>query len=104
MKYLAILRDSFREALDSKILYVTWGLAALVLLFVGSISIRPLTMQRELEIRANLLQFLFRNQGGQRDLTCTVENFAQTNNAAEPWNGDYHFTFVLRVPPPAGGA
>ena len=96
MKYLAILRDSFREALDSKILYVTWGLAALVLLFVASISIRPLTMERELQIRADVLQFLFRNnQGGQRDLVCEVQDFAQTNDAAEPWNGDYRFTFVL---------
>jgi ABC-type transport system involved in multi-copper enzyme maturation permease subunit len=102
VKYLAILRDSFRESLDSKVLYVTWGLAALVILFVAGIKIRPITMKEELEARASQLQFLFRAQSRQPDLSCTVEDFQQTNTAAEPWNGDYRFTFVMHVPMPPG--
>ena len=39
MKYIAILRDSFREALDSKVLYVTFGLSGLMVLFVASLGL-----------------------------------------------------------------
>ena len=42
MKYLAILKDSFREALDSKVLYVMVALSTLAILFVASVSLKPL--------------------------------------------------------------
>jgi ABC-type transport system involved in multi-copper enzyme maturation permease subunit len=101
MKYLAILRDSFREALDSKILYVTFGLSGLLVLFIGSVSIRPLTMEDELNARARMLQFIF-SRGGQQNIRVDVQDFKQTNDAAEPWNGDYQFSFVLSTPLPPG--
>src|SRR5689334_13607534 len=41
MRYLAILRDSIREAIDNKVIYVTGGLSVLVFLFVGSLSFEP---------------------------------------------------------------
>lgn len=41
MKYLAILKDSFREAMDSKIIYVMLGLSTLVILVVLSMSFEP---------------------------------------------------------------
>lgn len=41
MKYLAILKDSLREALDTKVLYVMIGLAALVALFTACLSFKP---------------------------------------------------------------
>jgi ABC-type transport system involved in multi-copper enzyme maturation permease subunit len=100
MKYLAILRDSFRESLDSKILYVTGILSGLVILFIASISIRPLTMVEELQARARLLEFILGSR--QPGMKVEVQNFRQTNDASEPWNGDYQFTFVLTTPLPAG--
>jgi ABC-type transport system involved in multi-copper enzyme maturation permease subunit len=42
MKYLAILRDSFREAVDSKVIYVLVTLSLLVTLFMLSMSFTPL--------------------------------------------------------------
>jgi ABC-type transport system involved in multi-copper enzyme maturation permease subunit len=42
MKYWAILKDSLREAVDTKIIYVMAGLSILVILFVASISFTPL--------------------------------------------------------------
>jgi ABC-type transport system involved in multi-copper enzyme maturation permease subunit len=41
MRYVAILKDSFREALDYKIIYVMIGLTALAVAFVGTISFTP---------------------------------------------------------------
>jgi len=41
MKYLAILKDSFLEAIDTWVLYVMLALSALLIILVGSISFRP---------------------------------------------------------------
>jgi ABC-type transport system involved in multi-copper enzyme maturation permease subunit len=41
MKYLAILKDSFREALDSKVLYVMVALSLLAALFIATVSFVP---------------------------------------------------------------
>jgi ABC-type transport system involved in multi-copper enzyme maturation permease subunit len=41
MKFWAILRDSVREAVDNKVLYVMLGLACLVILVVATMSFEP---------------------------------------------------------------
>jgi ABC-type transport system involved in multi-copper enzyme maturation permease subunit len=98
MKYLAILKDSLREALDSKVLYFTVGLSALLILFLGSISFRPVTMQEEVENLAGVLNWAFRMQAHGANLTCEVRDFRQVNAATDPWHGDYQFKFVLVFP------
>jgi ABC-type transport system involved in multi-copper enzyme maturation permease subunit len=42
MKYLAILKDSLREAIDNKVIYVMIALSLLVTLFVLTFSFKPL--------------------------------------------------------------
>jgi ABC-type transport system involved in multi-copper enzyme maturation permease subunit len=49
MKYFAILKDSLRESLDSKVLYVMFGLSTIVIVLVGSLSFKPLAAQKSLE-------------------------------------------------------
>jgi ABC-type transport system involved in multi-copper enzyme maturation permease subunit len=46
MRYFAILKDSFREALDSVVLYVLIGLSTLIIVFVGTIGFRPLSAEQ----------------------------------------------------------
>jgi ABC-type transport system involved in multi-copper enzyme maturation permease subunit len=41
VKYLAILKDSFREAIDTKVFYVMLAMSSVVLLLVGSMSFTP---------------------------------------------------------------
>jgi ABC-type transport system involved in multi-copper enzyme maturation permease subunit len=41
MKYLAILRDSVREAIDAKVLYVMLALSAVIILFCLAVSFKP---------------------------------------------------------------
>jgi hypothetical protein len=102
VKYIAILRDSFREAVDSKVLYATGTLTALLLLLVGSVSLKPLTMQEEVEARASQLTTIFGLQGRSAGVnaTCEVEDFQRLNDAAEPWNGAYRFTYVISLSEP----
>ena len=47
MKYLAILRDSFREAIDSKVIYVLVPLSLLVTLFVLQLVINAGTVSSQ---------------------------------------------------------
>lgn len=96
MKYLAILRDSVREALDTKILYVMMGLAALTLLLLASISYRQLTMEEEVEGVSEKLQFIIGSR--MPGIELEVRDFKQLNDAQEPWNGAYEFIHVLRFP------
>jgi ABC-type transport system involved in multi-copper enzyme maturation permease subunit len=46
MKYLAILKDSLREAIDSKVIYVMIALSVLVTLFVLTTSYKPLSAEQ----------------------------------------------------------
>jgi ABC-type transport system involved in multi-copper enzyme maturation permease subunit len=48
MKFLAILKDSLREAIDCKVLYVMVGLSCLVTLVVLSLSFKPLPAENNM--------------------------------------------------------
>ncbi|MSQ96381.1 MAG: hypothetical protein EXR98_17760 [Gemmataceae bacterium] len=50
MKYIAILKDSIREALDSRVLYVMFVLSALVILAVSSMSFKLLPAERTMKM------------------------------------------------------
>lgn len=53
MKYLAILKDSLREALDSKVLYVMVAVSTLVILFVATLSFETLPAETTFRKLAN---------------------------------------------------
>ena len=63
MKYLAILKDSFREAIDSKVLYVTVGLSLLLTLLVVSISFRPVPADEALQTIVNQFRLVYPDRG-----------------------------------------
>jgi ABC-type transport system involved in multi-copper enzyme maturation permease subunit len=54
MKFLAILRDSLREAIDTMVFYVMVALSLLLTLFAFSIGFQPLPARQALESFANL--------------------------------------------------
>jgi ABC-type transport system involved in multi-copper enzyme maturation permease subunit len=59
MKYLAILKDSLREAIDNKVIYVMIALSLLVTLFVLTLSFKPLSAQKVMEdaVKGRLMAF-----------------------------------------------
>jgi hypothetical protein len=97
MRYLAILKDSLREALDSKLLYVTFGLSGLLILLLASVSFRPVPLKEQLEGVCWLYDLVFAHGTA----TAEVVEAHQLNDADEPWKADYRFTLALRLP---GGA
>jgi ABC-type transport system involved in multi-copper enzyme maturation permease subunit len=108
-KYLAILKDSLREVIDSKIFLVMLVFSLLVILFLASITYVPTTAKDEVErfgFRLNFrLRFLLRTDT-MLPLPQRVEvvDFQQTNDATEPWDGDFRFNFVGHFSSPQGDA
>lgn len=99
MKFLAILRDSLREAIDTKVFYVLVGLSGLLVLLVASLSFRPLSVQEQVQGFTRLLSFVnsFASQGSARP-RFEITDFEQLNEAREPWLGNYRFAFVIKMP------
>jgi hypothetical protein len=94
MKFVAILKDSVREALDSKVLYALLILSALVVVGVASISFKP----RPAELGVS--DIVGRFPGAQANfanpnppLRYTVEDFKALSDKA-PWDSDYRFDLV----------
>jgi hypothetical protein len=95
MKLLAMLKDSLREAVDRKIFAAMLILAGLLTLFVASISYRPITLEEEVRAFGNQMGYWMSLNPHIGKPTFVVEDFAQTNDAPEPWRGDYRFDWVV---------
>lgn len=55
MKFLAMLKDSFREAIDTKVFYVMVGLSSVVIVLVAGTSFRPAPARDMMELMAQPL-------------------------------------------------
>jgi hypothetical protein len=95
MKYLAILKDSLREALDTKVIYFTLGLSGLFLLLVASLSFRAVPAEeqfrRSTEFLTRLLGRFTKGQGPR----FSIEDFSSSNPDAPAWQQDYRFSYVI---------
>ena len=84
MKFLAILKDSIREAIDAKVIYVTVGLSVLFSSsLVASISFRPVSSRgrnRGQGFRTSSTSSLALT-GAPRISRANIEDFTQTNDA-----------------------
>src|SRR5262249_37471868 len=100
VKLIALLRDSFREALDRKIFAAMLLLSGLVTLFLASISYRRITLEEEVQATARLMTFSMSFNPHGAKPTYTIESFRQTNDAIEPWHGDYAFDWVVKCDDP----
>lgn len=97
MKFVAFLRDSYKEAKSGWVLQAMLVLALLLILFIASISFRPTTMNDELTRSFGLVNWAFRQNPEFKGTTLTVENFSATNEK-EPWKSDFAFDIVLTAP------
>ncbi len=98
MKFLAILKDSVREAIDAKVFLVMLVLSCLVIATVASTRYLPVPLEEKMDEYAHTMTFAFRfsRQKGGVPESVTIRDFEQTNTAAEPWDGDYRFFIVMR--------
>jgi len=99
VKYLAILKDSLLEAIDTKVFYVMVGLSCLLTLVVASVSFQAVPAEEALKRIANGSARVYRDRGrslhgDDRPIRYTFEGLEQLNDATQPQAGDYQFTLI----------
>jgi hypothetical protein len=98
VKYLAILKDSLREALDSKLLYFTLGVSVLIVLLVGSLTFRPVPLEQQVTRFTEFMNWAMSFHGQGKSPHYGIADFAQSNAGTEPWQGEYRFVYVQEFP------
>jgi ABC-type transport system involved in multi-copper enzyme maturation permease subunit len=105
MKALAIFKDSFREAVDSKVIYVTVGLSVLLALLAGSLSFTPVPAAEAIPaiLRSEAFMVVYRDRGRSPQAAIPQVNYSITdlqelNDATSPPEGDYRFTVNVLGP------
>lgn len=93
-RFIAILRDSYREALSTWVVPVMLVLAGLLILFVSSVSFRQVGLQAELEKSFGTFNWALGLNPANGKPRFEVENVTGTN-PAEPWKADYTFDVAL---------
>src|SRR5437588_5720828 len=105
MKYLAILKDSLREAIDTKVFYAMLVLSLILIVVVGSIGFRPSEAEEALEAIVSDRQFHMVTPDRGRSNTVlakqhlpaqfSVSNVRALSEAAAPNARDYAFTLTV---------
>jgi len=99
VKYLAILKDSLLEAIDTKVFYVMVGLSCVLTLVVASVSFKAVPVEEALKKIGENSHIVFGDRGQSFrahswPVRYTFENLKQLNDATEPQAGDYRFTLI----------
>src|SRR5207248_2413266 len=104
MKYLAILKDSLREAIDAKVFYATVILSVLVSFIVLTVTYQPVPMEdvvKEFTGLMNLLTEMKHPQAAKMNLEgvkhAEVQDFKRLDDGTEPWTGTYRFTMDFEL-------
>jgi ABC-type transport system involved in multi-copper enzyme maturation permease subunit len=105
MKFLAILKDSFREAVDGWVIFVMFALSLLLILFVAQFSVEPVPAEEAFQEITHKFMIVYpdRGQGSfARPFFYDIHviNLEKTNDSSAPQAGDYRF--VLKITDFAG--
>ena len=102
MRYLAILKDSYREAIDTKVFYVMAGLSGVLILLVASISFRPVPADEALSsiVSRPEFQFIYADRGRSLmpefvPLSYEIKDVKALTQASTPEAQDYRFMLVV---------
>ncbi len=95
--FLAILKDSIKEALSGWLLQILMVLAFLFMLLVLSLSYRHIPAEDQVRKGFDLQNFLWQGNAQVGQPKFTVENFVQTNSGPY-WRGNYQFDVVVTTP------
>jgi ABC-type transport system involved in multi-copper enzyme maturation permease subunit len=112
MKYFAILKDSLRETIDSKVFFVVLAISALAIFLMASVSLTPNPVEEGLQ------KITERFPDGSDEATLpiigkikatpsltryTVEDLKGPAGNVKPWEGEYSFVIESRDQQPLGG-
>ena len=75
MRFIAILKDSFREAVDGFVIYVMLALSALMIIIVGSMSYTPAAPPEAFDSIVKNFNLVFPDKGRSRVFTGSSNNY-----------------------------
>jgi ABC-type transport system involved in multi-copper enzyme maturation permease subunit len=111
VKYLAILKDSLREAVDSKVFYVSAGLSCLLIAVVACISFQPVPAEEAFKDIAEKIEKtrIMRDQGRNvfdrplmASFAVNISDIKALTEASEPQIADYRFDLTIKDFAPNG--
>jgi ABC-type transport system involved in multi-copper enzyme maturation permease subunit len=100
IQFFAILKDSFREAVDGFVIYAMLGMSALVILIVGSMSFTPAEPQDAFNTIAKNFNRFFPEKGRARGLV--ISDATYTAEKVTPSGSGYSLRLVAKGRPLAG--
>ncbi len=100
MSFLAILKDSFREAVDGFVIYAMLGLSALIILVVGSLSFTPAPPEKALDEIVERFNAVFPEKGRSRVFTGSANQYKAVN--VEAVGGGYKLRLTVKSSPIGG--
>jgi ABC-type transport system involved in multi-copper enzyme maturation permease subunit len=112
MKYLAILRDSLRETIDSKVFIVVLAISALVIGIMATLSLTPNSAAEGLPKLVEKLPdgaqevdvpILGRIKATPSFTQYSLQDLQAPEGSARPWESEYQFTIEARDLAPNGG-
>src|SRR5262249_17029899 len=89
------LKDSVREAIDTKVFYATVIVSLLIVLLTASVTYRQVPTEEQFRRFTSTMNWVSGYAMPGKPISYDIVDFRQTNEAEEPWRGDYRFT--LRV-------
>jgi ABC-type transport system involved in multi-copper enzyme maturation permease subunit len=99
LKFSAILRDSVREALDAKVIYVLLALSAVVIVAMSSVSFKAEGPEKGLETILSRLPGAQGGFGTKPPVQYKFENLDPIGDPNKPWEGRYRFDLVATETP-----
>ncbi|HTU21344.1 MAG TPA: ABC transporter permease subunit [Gemmataceae bacterium] len=111
MKYFAILKDSLRETIDSKVLFVVVGLSVLAIFIMATLSFQPNPPDTALTKIAERipdgaeeidLPILGRKKATPSFTEYTVEDLQGPPDSRKPWEAEYQFVLKAKDLIPGG--
>ncbi len=95
-QFIAILKDSIREARNGWILQLMLVMCVLALAAVASISFQQTTVKNELDSGFGFLNRIIKSNPEFKSLKIAIENYSESNPSV-PWESNYQFDLTLKT-------
>lgn len=95
-QFIAILKDSIREARNGWILQLMLVMCVLALAAVASISFQQTTVKHELDSGFGFLNRIIKSNPEFKSLKIAIENYSESNPSV-PWESNYQFDLILKT-------
>jgi ABC-type transport system involved in multi-copper enzyme maturation permease subunit len=103
MKYWAMLKDSFLEAIDTKVFYCTAGCSLVLILVLASLSFKPVPAEEAFQSIVGDFSQVFPNRGQSmqvqmRRADYQLRDLSPLQDTADPQDAGYAFTLTASEP------